>query len=81
MEGELLAFAIQQQILAKVPTTNRGIKPSNFFVLRCTKCPAVLIDTTFIDNADDNMLLLNNVDDFARAIACGVTDYVVNTNL
>lgn len=78
VEGEKLAFAIQRQIIAKLNTVNRGVKPSNFFVLRYSKCPAVLVETAFIDNADDNKLLLVCVDDFARAIACGITDYVAD---
>ena len=37
---------------------------------------AILIETAFIDNDDDALLLINNQDDFARAIARGITDYV-----
>ncbi len=34
------------------------------------------METAFIDNYADNKLLVNHEDDFARAIACGITDYV-----
>ena len=37
--------------------------------------PAVLVETAFIDNPDDAKLLVEREDDFARAIARGVTDY------
>lgn len=37
--------------------------------------PAVLVETAFIDNAADARLLVEREDDFARAIARGVTDY------
>ena len=37
--------------------------------------PAVLIELAFIDNMEDAWLLTNYPDEFARAVACGVTDY------
>ena len=75
-EGELLANCIQNQILAKLPTIDRGVKDKNFYVIKYTECPAVLVETAFIDNIDDNVLLVEREDDFARAIALGITDYV-----
>ena len=44
-------------------------------VLKHTDMPAVLVETAFIDNDEDAELLTNRQDDFARAIARGVTDY------
>ena len=38
--------------------------------------PAILIEMGFIDNDFDVVLLENNQDDIARAIARGVTDYM-----
>jgi N-acetylmuramoyl-L-alanine amidase len=37
--------------------------------------PAVLVETGFIDNYDDGVKLRDRTDEFARAIARGVTDY------
>ena len=37
--------------------------------------PAVLVETAFIDNYEDGIKLRDRADDFARAIARGVTDY------
>jgi N-acetylmuramoyl-L-alanine amidase len=42
--------------------------------------PEILVETAFIDNEEDVQLLINNKDDFARAIARGVTDYEVQRN-
>ena len=39
--------------------------------------PAILVETAFIDNESDAALLRDRLDDFARAIARGVTDYEV----
>lgn len=41
-----------------------------------TDCPAILVETAFIDNAHDNKILVEREDDFARAIAVGVTDFL-----
>ena len=76
VEGYRLADCIQNQILAKVPVVDRGVKAANFFVIKYTNCPAVLVETAFIDNPNDNALLTEHEDNFARAIACGITDYV-----
>lgn len=43
-------------------------------VLRGTAMPAALVEVCFIDS-DDAFLLLRNLDDMARAIARGVTNY------
>lgn len=47
------------------------------YVLRNTDAIAVLVELSFIDNMDDLHLLKENIDTFARAIACGVTDFGV----
>ena len=75
--GKLLATAIQNQILSSVATFNRGVKfDDEFFVLANTNMPAVLVECAFIDNPNDAKLLRDREDDFARAIARGITDYV-----
>ena len=70
-----LAELIQNQLVNSLPVLNRGVKTANFYVLKNTDMPAVLVETAFIDNADDARLLVEREDDFARAIARGVTDY------
>ena len=74
--GEKLASAIQYQIINSIGTVNRGVKTANFTVLRLTDMPAVLVETAFINNSHDAKLLVEKEDDFARAIARGVTDYL-----
>ena len=76
-EGDALAHHIQSQIVTSLATTNRGVKEAGFYVLKHTKCTAVLVETAFIDNKGDEQLLLDKTDEFARAIARGVTDYIV----
>lgn len=57
-KGAALAHAIQEQIVRRVETANRGIKASRgFTVLQKTDCPAVLVEMAFLSNADDRILL------------------------
>lgn len=75
--AEDLANAIQNQIISSLGTVDRGVKERpDLAVLKGTKMPAVLVEMAFIDNADDCSKLISKQDDFARAIARGVTDYL-----
>lgn len=75
-DGEMLANCIQQQIVNSLGTVDRGVKyNTGLYVLRNTDCPAVLVETAFISNPEDEALLQDRLDDFARAIARGVTDF------
>lgn len=75
--GGCLARFIQSQLIDSIDTVDRGVKEMpGLLVLRYTDMPAVLVETAFIDNDDDALLLVQHWDDIARAIARGVTDYV-----
>lgn len=81
-EGKKLAEKIQKQLLAKLPSTvDRGVKLGGFYVIKYTNMPAVLVETAFIDNSNDAKLLRENEDEFARAIACGITDYYATSTV
>ena len=61
-------------------TVDRGTKgarpgTNGLYVLTNTNATAVLVELAFISNQDDVILLEENQDDFARAIASGITDY------
>jgi len=77
-DSEKLATCIQKQIVNSLGMVDRGVKTGNLFVLRLTDCPAVLVEVAFITNEDDEMLLAdeNIRDQFAAAIARGITDYL-----
>jgi len=79
-DGANLAQCIDSQIVNSLKTVDRGVKVAiphvnGLCVLTNTDMPAVLVETAFISNADDEKLLANRQDDFARAIARGITDY------
>ena len=48
--GEKLAHAIQENLMSAFDTRNKGVKEKYWYVLRNTKCPAVLVETGFISN-------------------------------
>ena len=78
--GKKLATCINNQLVNSLSLTDRGIKGAQprvngLYVLSNTDAVAVLVETAFISNADDVVLLTEKKDDFARAIARGVTDY------
>ena len=77
--GRELATAIHKQITSSLPIVDRGVKEAGFSVLVNTNMTAVLVETAFIDNPDDATLLSEREDDFARAIARGITDYITAT--
>lgn len=74
-QGRKLAEAIQKQVVNSIGTVNRRVEAKGFAVLSGTVAPAALVETAFIDNARDARLLVEKEDDFARAIARGITDY------
>lgn len=79
-EGEKLAQCIQNQIVDALGTVDRGTKGAKpgvngLYVLSNTDAVAILVELAFIDNESDAALLRERKDDFARAIARGVTDY------
>lgn len=76
-EGERLAECINDQIVDSLGTTDRGVKYGDqLVVLKHTDMPAVLVELAFISNTSDALLLRDKQDEFARAIARGVTDYL-----
>lgn len=80
-EGEKLAQCVQSEIIGRLKTVDRGIKVGNgLYVIKHTHCPAVLIETAFISNSKDEALLATKQgkEDFARAIALGITTYVAS---
>lgn len=53
-------------------------KESDFYVLRKTKCPAVLLETLFFDNAEDFKVLRNPKfqEDYAKAVVKGIKTFI-----
>jgi cell wall hydrolase/autolysin len=78
-QSEKLANCIQTQIIDSLNTVDRGLKVRpELTVLKRTDMPAVLVELAFIDNDEDANLLIERQEDFSKAIARGITDYVLS---
>lgn len=75
-QAEKLAEKVLKEIVNDLGTYNRGVKEKNIGVLRDTKCPAILVETAFINNPEEAKLLKNNQYEFAYAIYKGVCKYL-----
>lgn len=73
--GEFAAAV--QSCLSCLGLVNRGIKQGNFYVLKHTRMPAVLVELGFLSNPDEELLLGGK--EFQRqaaeAIAAGIRAY------
>lgn len=72
-----LADSIHNSLLAdkRLYRTNRGVKEGDLHVIRESNMDACLVEMAFIDNKEDNALLLKYQDEYATAIAKGVQAY------
>lgn len=73
-QGERFARAVQDELIRALGLTDRGVKYANYYVLRYTNMPAILVELAFISNPIEERLL--GKPDFqdlcATAIARGI---------
>lgn len=70
-----LQNALHSAIAPQLPIIDRGKKRANFSVLRRTVAPACLIEYAFINNANDERLLMNEVELLAQTTANGILQF------
>jgi N-acetylmuramoyl-L-alanine amidase len=56
-ESSELAHLVQERMLAKLGTRDRGVKQAPFFVLVGCEMPSILVEIAFISNAEEEKLL------------------------
>ncbi|MEA3415499.1 MAG: N-acetylmuramoyl-L-alanine amidase [Thermodesulfobacteriota bacterium] len=56
-ESGEFAKTFQERFKKRLPLRSRGVHSANFYVLRRAKMPAILLETGFISNADDEAKL------------------------
>ena len=76
--GQRIARDVLDEI-CKLGYYDRGVKSANFYVLKHTKMPAILVECAFVDSAKDMALL--DVDKMARAICQGLIGEVATPEL
>lgn len=76
-EGRRLAESIQQELI-KVPGMNRRIaKPGDFYIIKNTPMPAVIVELGYISNPKERIKLQQAwyQDQLARSVAKGIARY------
>lgn len=79
-QGQRLAQSIQEKMIEANGLRDRGISTCNFYVIKHSYMPAVLIETAFITNYDEEALLSDDEwqTTMAKAIAEGINEYFSN---
>lgn len=77
-KNRAIAKAVNDKVVASCGFTNRGVKEANFYVLRNTVAPAILIEVCFVDTKSDADKL--NTSKVALAIAEGLTGQSFSQN-
>jgi N-acetylmuramoyl-L-alanine amidase len=84
-ESARLAERVQRSVVSRMSakyskTRDLGRKEALFYVLLGAKMPAILVETAFLSNPEDEKRLASAAyqDDVARAIAVGVQDFLGN---
>src|SRR5439155_19108067 len=74
--GAVLAARIQRQIVTRVSTENRGIRSAEYYVLRKSRLPAVLVECGFLTNPVEAQSALTPEyrETVAEQIAGGITE-------
>lgn len=76
-ESVELASKICRTVSSDMGLNVLGVKSAGFYVLKWTRMPAVLVETGFISNANEERLFKNSLyrQQMAEAIAEGISDY------
>lgn len=86
-ESSLMAAKVQQALVKGLKPRHRshdhGVKQAMFYVLHGARMPSVLVETSFISNANEEKLLRSDAyrQEIAEGIANGVTDYQRETQM
>jgi len=77
-QSSVLAEKIQTKLNTFGGTLNRGVKQAPFKVLTGVACPAVLVETAFISNPEEEKKLITDEfqDNIARAIYEGLAEFL-----
>jgi N-acetylmuramoyl-L-alanine amidase len=70
--SKTLATSILQKLIRNTDAESRGVKKGNFYVIRETSMPAVLVEGGFISNPEERVLLKSR--DYQEKIAKGIAD-------
>lgn len=75
-KAEQLAKAVLEALTSRLSLVSRGVKEANLLVLRATNCPAILVETAFLDHPKDAKRLKSETEKFSEAIAAGILGFL-----
>ncbi len=69
-----LAETVQSELIKETGRTNRGVKTGNLYVTKYVNAPAILVETSFISNTEEEKLLATDAyqNKLAKAISTGI---------
>lgn len=70
VKAKSLATAVQQEVIKQVGLQDRKVKSANFYVVKNTTMPAILVELGFISNPYEEKLLATS--DFQKKAALGI---------
>jgi N-acetylmuramoyl-L-alanine amidase len=78
--SRFLAHQLQRELVSVLNLRNRGVKSSNFYVLKNTVMPAALVELAFMSNQTEEAILGNaqSQTDCADALFRGIEAYLLN---
>ncbi|WP_411682484.1 cell wall-binding repeat-containing protein [Clostridium thailandense] len=76
-KGAKLAGTIQQELISLTGLLDRGIKTANYYVLKNTVAPSVLVEVGFISNPTEENLL--STDSFQNKLAQAIANGIIKT--
>ena len=54
-----IAQSIQEEFLKNLDHSNKSISPGDYFMLKCTYAPSVIVECGFLSNEEEEKLLLS----------------------
>ncbi|MBD2580571.1 N-acetylmuramoyl-L-alanine amidase [Oscillatoria sp. FACHB-1406] len=80
--GSGLAQEIQKSVIRRTGMTNRGVRQANFYVMKYSSMPAVLVEVGFVTGSSDSAKLSDPSfrRQMAEAIAEGILNYIARGN-
>ena len=72
-----LADSVRTALIDAIGTLDRGTQTSNFYVVKHTDMPAILVEISFISNPDEEKMMNSEsgIRKIAQGIADGIADY------
>ena len=76
-QSKRLADSVRTALVDAIGTVDRGTQTSNFYVVKHTDMPAILVEISFISNPDEEKMMNSpeGIKKIAQGIADGIADY------